>query len=123
MLSRAKELSGQGSVKRFGINCECKSPTSKKKKRPYSGHKVVERFQHHIHNENFITEKKKMSVETKFRSLNKRAAECQRQIAKLDLVDSIRNREDIASVIRSDLQQLETDIKVHDFLRLELLIN
>ncbi|KAG2223497.1 hypothetical protein INT45_001245 [Circinella minor] len=52
-----------------------------------------------------------MSVETKFRSLNKRAAECQRQIGKLDFVDSIRNREDIASVIQSDLQQLETDIK------------
>ncbi|KAI9275681.1 Sec20-domain-containing protein [Phascolomyces articulosus] len=52
-----------------------------------------------------------MSVETKFRSLNKRAAECQRHIGKLDSVDSTQTREDIANHIRSDLRQLETDIK------------
>ncbi|KAI9499664.1 Sec20-domain-containing protein [Zychaea mexicana] len=52
-----------------------------------------------------------MSVETKFRSLNKRAAECQRQVERLNHVESIRAREDVASHIRSDLLELETDIK------------
>ncbi|KAI8137242.1 Sec20-domain-containing protein [Fennellomyces sp. T-0311] len=55
--------------------------------------------------------KNRMSVETKFRSLNKRAAECQRHVEKLDQIDSVRARHDVASQIKSDLQQLEADIK------------
>ena len=53
-----------------------------------------------------------MSVEAKFRSLNKRTAECQRHVKKLEQIDSIRAREDVANQIRTELQQLEADIKV-----------
>lgn len=52
------------------------------------------------------------SAESKFRSLSKRAAECQRQIGRLSTVDSVRSREETAAQIRSDLRQLEQDIKV-----------
>lgn len=52
------------------------------------------------------------SAEAKFRSLSKRAAECQRQIGRLSNVDSVRIREETAAQIRSDLRQLDQDIKV-----------
>lgn len=53
------------------------------------------------------------SAEAKFRSLSKRAAECQRQIGRLSNVDSLRIREETAAQIRSDLRQLDQDIKVY----------
>lgn len=53
-----------------------------------------------------------MSLETKFRGLSKRAAECQRHIGRLSVVDSLRLREEVASLVRSDLRTLENDIKV-----------
>ncbi|KAI9313280.1 Sec20-domain-containing protein [Dichotomocladium elegans] len=52
-----------------------------------------------------------MSADAKFRALSKRAAECQRQIARLSVVDSIRLREETASQIRDNLREIEQDIK------------
>ncbi|CDS12884.1 hypothetical protein LRAMOSA05068 [Lichtheimia ramosa] len=60
------------------------------------------------------------SAESKFRSLSKRAAECQRQIGRLSTVDSVRSREETAAQIRSDLRQLEQDIKfIHQLIEQE----
>ncbi|KAI7884567.1 Sec20-domain-containing protein [Lichtheimia hyalospora FSU 10163] len=60
------------------------------------------------------------SAEAKFRSLSKRAAECQRQIGRLSNVDSNRTREETAAQIRSDLRQLDQDIKfIHQLIEQE----
>ncbi|KAI8378982.1 Sec20-domain-containing protein [Blakeslea trispora] len=51
------------------------------------------------------------SVETSFRSLSRLAAECQRQIERLDQVDSITVQKEVADLIKSTLRRLEQDIE------------
>ncbi|ORY97898.1 Sec20-domain-containing protein [Syncephalastrum racemosum] len=52
-----------------------------------------------------------MSLDSQFRTLHRRAADCERHIHRLDRVDSHRLREEVASLIRTDLRSLEDDIK------------
>ncbi|RCH94669.1 hypothetical protein CU098_005119 [Rhizopus stolonifer] len=51
------------------------------------------------------------SIETKFRSLSRLAAECQRQIERLNQVDSITVQKEVAELIKSSIRCLEQDIQ------------
>lgn len=53
-----------------------------------------------------------MTTDNKFRSLSKRAADCQRHIGRLHQVDSLRVREEVAALIRAELREYENEIKV-----------
>jgi hypothetical protein len=53
------------------------------------------------------------SIETKFRSLSRLAAECQRQVERLYHVDSITVQKEVAELIRSSIRTLEQDIEVN----------
>ncbi|CAO3624479.1 unnamed protein product [Mucor hiemalis] len=52
------------------------------------------------------------TIETKFRSLSKLAAECQRQVERLYHVDSITVQKEVADLIKSNIRCLEQDIEV-----------
>lgn len=52
------------------------------------------------------------TIETKFRSLSKLAAECQRQVERLYHVDSITVQQEVTDLIRSSIRCLEQDIEV-----------
>ncbi|KAI8332478.1 Sec20-domain-containing protein [Chlamydoabsidia padenii] len=50
-------------------------------------------------------------MDDKFRSLSKQAADCQRHIYRINNVDSLGVYEEVASLIRNDIRQLEQDIQ------------
>ncbi|KAG1057061.1 hypothetical protein G6F43_001085 [Rhizopus delemar] len=50
------------------------------------------------------------SIDSKFRSLNKLTAECQRHIERLDHVDSMTLQKEVLDLIKSDLRCLEQEI-------------
>ncbi|KAI8092827.1 Sec20-domain-containing protein [Halteromyces radiatus] len=50
-------------------------------------------------------------MDAKFRSLSKQAADCQRHIYKLNNVDSLTVQEEVASLLKSDIRQLEQNIQ------------
>ncbi|KAI9362399.1 Sec20-domain-containing protein [Pilaira anomala] len=52
------------------------------------------------------------SIETKFRSLSKLAAECQRQVESLYFVDSTTVQKEVTELIKTNIRRLEQDIKV-----------
>lgn len=52
------------------------------------------------------------SIDSKFRSLNRLTAECQRHIERLDRVDSLTLQKEVSDLIKSDLRSLEQEIAV-----------
>ncbi|KAG1445025.1 hypothetical protein G6F56_010061 [Rhizopus delemar] len=50
------------------------------------------------------------SIDSKFRSLNRLTAECQRHIERLDRVDSLTLQKEVSDLIKSDLRSLEQEI-------------
>jgi hypothetical protein len=52
------------------------------------------------------------TIETKFRSLSRLAAECQRQVERLYHVDSLTVQKEVADLIKSSIRCLEQDIEV-----------
>jgi protein transport protein SEC20 len=63
------------------------------------------------------------SIEAKFRSLSRLAAECQRQIERLYHVDSITVQKEVAELIRSSIRTLEQDIEVKSRYKKGLLLS
>lgn len=63
---------------------------------------------------NFFSSFNKMSsIDIKFRSLSKLAAECQRQVERLHHVDSNAVQKEVAELIKSSIRRLEQDIEVN----------
>lgn len=52
------------------------------------------------------------SIETKFRSLSRLAAECQRQVERLYQVDSSTVHKEVSELIKNNIRSLEEDIQV-----------
>ncbi|KAG2194650.1 hypothetical protein INT47_002334 [Mucor saturninus] len=52
------------------------------------------------------------TIDTKFRSLSKLAAECQRQVERLHHVDSMTVQKEVADLIKSSIRCLQQDIEV-----------
>ncbi|KAG0167159.1 hypothetical protein DFQ28_006240 [Apophysomyces sp. BC1034] len=52
-----------------------------------------------------------MTIEARFRTLSKLAAECQRHIDRLGKVDSITLQQEVAALIRDDIRRLEVDVQ------------
>ncbi|KAI8388820.1 Sec20-domain-containing protein [Radiomyces spectabilis] len=52
-----------------------------------------------------------MTIDTQFRSLSKLAAECQRHIQRLDLVDSVTVQKELTALLHSDLHVFDQDIQ------------
>lgn len=59
------------------------------------------------------------TIETKFRSLSKLAAECQRQVERLYHVDSITVQKEVADLIKSNIRCLEQDIEVRQHAKMK----
>ncbi|KAF7722933.1 hypothetical protein EC973_002565 [Apophysomyces ossiformis] len=52
-----------------------------------------------------------MTLETRFRTLSRLAAECQRHIDRLEKVDSITIQQEVAALIRDDIRRFEADVQ------------